>query len=341
MNINPEISVVMTVFNGEKFIREAVDSILGQTFTDFEFIIVDNASTDATKRIISSYMEKRIRLIENKENLGQTKALNIGIKHSKGDFIARMDADDISSSERLALQHRYLTENESVAVVGSWHEEIDESGRHIKYFKMPTDPSEIKYYLISPGELAYFCVSHPTVLMRRNVLFDVGLYNEDYLAQDYDLWVRIVRKHKIANVDRFLLKHRVSSMQQTKKFQKDIDSECQKIVMSNIQYYLPLIESRDLMPLARMLLYQPQQSREDGLKVLNIFNNFFNVYLDDRDKNGLFKKAQDKIEVLYLLQLMKTNPVFSFRKFFSLICKNPDILAEGKFYRKIIRAMIF
>jgi glycosyltransferase involved in cell wall biosynthesis len=311
---NPKISVLMTVFNGERFIKEAIDSILNQALTNFEFIIVDNASTDGTKKIISSYNDPRIVLIENEENLGQTKALNIGIKRSKGEFIARMDADDISMPQRLESQYKYLSKNESIAIVGSWHEEIDIAGRHIRYFRMPLDPIEIKYYLISPGELGYYCVSHSTVLMRRNILFKVGLYNDNYCTQDYELWVRIARRYNLANLNQYLLKHRITTTQQTKQFKDEIESDCEKIIKSNIRYYLPSIGEEELMSLVRMLQYKPQKSKEDGLKVLEIFTHFFEKYMDGDENSLLAKKARNKMLLFYLLQLFKTNPTYSLKE---------------------------
>ncbi len=337
---NLPISVIMSVFNSERFIGKAIDSIVNQTFKDFEFIIINNASTDKTKEIISSYRDQRIILIENEKNLGQTKALNIGIRRSRGQFIARMDADDISIPQRLELQYKCLTENESIAVVGSWFEEIDETGRHIKYYRMPTEPLEIKCYLISPGELGYYCILHPAVTIRRNVLFEVGLYNEEYYPQDYDLWVRIIRRYKIANLDRFLIKHLISNEQQSNKFRSNIDADLKKIIISNIQYYLPSIEEGQLMSLLRMLQYRPQKSKEDGLKVLKIFNLFFKEYIDGAVGNTLVKKIKNKIELFYLFQLLKTNPVYSLRRLLKLICKNPDVLLDRKVYRKIIRAIL-
>lgn len=340
MNNTPKISVVMAVFNGEKFVKRAIDSILGQTLADFEFVIVDNASADKTKDIIASFSDSRIILIENERNLGQTKSLNIGIKRSRGKFIARMDADDISMPQRLEIQYKYLLENESVAVVGSWFEEIDETGRRIKYYTMPVEPLEIKSYLVSPGELGYYCVSHPAVLMRRDALFEAGLYNENYYPQDYDLWARIVRKHKIANVGKFLIKHLVSKGQQSKEYRSDIVLDLNEIIMSNIRYYLPAIKEEELMLLVRMLQYRPQKSKEDGLKTLTVFNLFFKEYMNDSSKNKVVKKIKDKIELFYLFQLFKTNPAYSAAELLKIICRNPSLLGDRKLYGKMRKAML-
>jgi len=339
MNNVPKISVVMSVFDGASFVKEAIDSILNQTFSDFEFIIVDNASKDNTKEIISSYSDSRVILIENKENVGQTKALNIGIRRSRGEYIARMDADDVSLSQRFKLQYECLEKDKSIAVVGSWHEEINEKGKHLRYFTMPTNSLEIKCYLISPGELGYYCLSHPTVLVRRNVLFEAGLYDEQYCTQDYDLWSRIIRKHKIVNLNKFLVKHRISNRQQTREFRDKVAADAEKIIISNIRYYLPSLTEVDYLPLARMLLYKSQESKQDGPKALKTFDYFFDKYTDGIDDSSLANKIKVRITLFYLLKLFKTNPGYSSKEFLRIFCKNPSILTEPKFYRKIMKVL--
>ena len=334
----PEISVLMTVFNGRAFIAEAIESILNQTFKDFEFIIVDNASSDGTKGIVRSFNDSRIIFIENKTNLGQTKALNLGIKQAYGQFIARMDVDDVSLSERLELQYNYLMQDPSLAVLGSWHEEVDSKGRHIKYFKMPTDPLEIKSYLISPGKLGYYCLSHPTVMMRKDVLFEVGLYNDSYLAQDYDLWVRISRKYRISNLNKFLVKHRITNTQQTKELKQEIESDCKRIIISNILNYLPEIKEKELMSLARMLEYKPQISKEDGFRVLGTFNLLLDRVIDYANNNKTAMLLRIKMQCFYIPQLIKTNPLYSLMILIRIISCYPMVIFDAKLYRKLLNA---
>jgi len=345
MNNTPKISVVMTVFNGGRFLREAVDSILNQTLGDFEFIIVDNASSDDTRQIIASYSDPRMILIENKENLGQTKALNIGIKRAKGEFIARMDADDVSLPQRLQLQYDYLQKNSDIAVVGSWHQEIDEQGRHIKYFKLPLDPFQIKCFLVSPGSLSYYCLSHPTVLMRHDVLSQVGLYDERFRTQDYELWVRVARKYNIANIGQYLVKHRRFQRQQSNEFKAQIEDECGRIVRNNISYYLPQLPEKEAVLLARMLLGKPQACPADGLKALETFRLFFRQYLGGEYQcgqaglpAGQAGAIEAGLELFYLPQLAKTNPGYAAASGLRLLAAYPELLCCGKLYRKIAKS---
>ena len=114
----PTVSVLTSVYNGERYLRRAIDSILNQSFINFEYIIIDDGSTDSTNKIIQSFNDPRIKLIENTQNIGLTKSLNIGVKICRGDYIARIDADDISFKQRLRKQYHFLLNNMNVVLVG-------------------------------------------------------------------------------------------------------------------------------------------------------------------------------------------------------------------------------
>jgi len=126
---NPEVTVLMSVYNGEKYLREAIDSILNQTFTDFEFLIVNDGSTDRTAEILRSYDDPRIIIINNEKNIGLTKSLNIGLRMAKGEYIARMDADDVSMPERLQKQIELLNQKKNTGLVGTYYTIINEKGK--------------------------------------------------------------------------------------------------------------------------------------------------------------------------------------------------------------------
>ena len=179
----------MAAFNEEEHISEAIDSILNQTYDDFELIIVDDASDDATTEIVDSYEDERIQLLENQSNKGLPASLNLGIKASKGTYIARMDADDRSLPSRLESQVNLLDHRSDIQVVGSWTRVIDESGSVIgpvEYEEMEYTPNMIKNE--GPG------IAHPSVMTRKRALQRVGGYREKFVyAQDLDLWVRMAR----------------------------------------------------------------------------------------------------------------------------------------------------
>ncbi len=205
---NPKVTVLMSVYNGKKYLRVAIDSILNQTFRDFEFIIINDGSTDRTKEILESYTDERIKIINNTENLGLSKSLNIGIKEAGNDYIFRMDADDISLPERLSKQVRFLDCHEEIAVVGSGCYGIDEDGCIVSLNKVFTEDDQLKRWLSLGAFEAY--IWHPSTVIRKEDLLAVGLYNENLkTTQDKDLWIRLAAKgYKFANIPEALLKKR-------------------------------------------------------------------------------------------------------------------------------------
>lgn len=202
---NPKVSVIMAVYNSEKFLKEAIESILNQTFKDFEFIIIDDGSTDRSGEILEDYAKKDSRIkVFHQENMGLTKSLNKAIKLAKGEYIARMDADDISMPERLEEQIQFLDQNPQVALLGTGYYEIDTFGKVIKKKRPPTSDTELRRVLIK-----YNPFFHASVMIRKNALQELRLYDENLkYAQDYDLWLRISSKFKIANLSDILMMRR-------------------------------------------------------------------------------------------------------------------------------------
>lgn len=202
-DIPPKVSVVLPVFNAEKYIDESVDSVLSQTLTDFELIIIDDGSTDGTHTILNSYLkkDKRIRLIA-RENKGLIATLNEGIDLSRGEWIARMDADDIALPDRLQQQMEVIF-NTGADVCGSWVKRFGTSDNRI--VKLPQTDSAIKKEML-------FCspFAHPTIMMRSSLLKQLR-YDEAWnKAEDYDLWERAIESGcKMTNVPRVLLLYRV------------------------------------------------------------------------------------------------------------------------------------
>jgi len=203
---NPKISVIMSVYNAEKFLQEAIESILNQTFKDFEFLIINDASTDNSKKIILSYDDKRIRYFENKNNLGVARTLNKGLKLAKGKYIARMDADDISLPNRFKKQVEFMEKNPLVTVCGTWVKLIGNKNHENNIWKSPGDFQSIKSLA-----LFYSPIYHPTVFIRKDTLRKNNLsYDPSFdHAEDYELWVRIMENFKVSNLKEVLLYHRI------------------------------------------------------------------------------------------------------------------------------------
>lgn len=203
--MTPTVSVVMPVYNGQAYLRPAIESVLGQTFDDFEFIIVDDGSADRTFEIAMSYDDSRIRVVRMPSNVGLPDALNRGLDLAAGRYIARMDGDDISMPERFAKQVAYMDEHPTVGVCGTWARDIDQSGRVVADRPRRLGSQLDCYYWIpSP-------VIHPSVMMRadlaKRLRYDrtVGAY-----VEDFDLWLRVVETgYRLHNLDEYLLLYRV------------------------------------------------------------------------------------------------------------------------------------
>lgn len=198
----PTISVLMPVYNTGSYLADAIESILNQTFGDFEFIIINDGSTDNSKEIVLSYNDDRIVFVDNEQNIGYVASLNKGIPLCKGEYIARMDSDDISDPERFAIQLKYMTANQQVGLCGTWLKVVDGSGTPISYIINQTRPEFVKIHLLFSS-----MAMHPTVLFRANILKE-NLYNDVMAAEDYDLWTRLADSTQIANIPKYLFGYR-------------------------------------------------------------------------------------------------------------------------------------
>jgi glycosyltransferase involved in cell wall biosynthesis len=236
-----KVTVLMAVYNGERYLREAIDSILHQTFQDFELTIVNDGSVDRTAEIISSYNDPRIQLIHNDRNLGLTKSLNKGLKLARGQFVARQDADDISEPERLAKQVDFLEAHPDIALLGTFYQEIDDLGKKVSEHTLPCDCTKIRWDL-----LFYTPFVHSSVMFRKSIVIEkIGLYNENFsYAQDYDYWCRIALSLKVANLSVCLLRYRLNPASMTATYGKAVCDEPTEIVHA----YLKSLLSKDSQP---------------------------------------------------------------------------------------------
>ena len=200
---HPRISVVMPLYNGEKYLREAIDSILNQTYANFELLLINDASKDSTENIILSYDDSRIIYVKNEENLGLIKTLNKGFDLSRGEFIARMDQDDISTPDRFEKQVSIFEKNSKIGVCGTLFTPFGKDGK-FKTIDHPELHKDIKIHLLTA------CViGHPTVMLRKDVVENLR-YDENYqAAEDYELWTRLVKSTEFYNIQESLLHYRI------------------------------------------------------------------------------------------------------------------------------------
>lgn len=204
---SPRITALMSVYNGERFLCEAIGSILNQSFGDFEFIIIDDGSTDGTEGILASYNDPRIQLINNQTNIGLTKSLNRGLSCARGEYIARMDADDISMPQRFACQVEFLDENPQVILAGSNCVKIDSIGRKVSEIVIPEQSGDIVTQLFLANPFA-----HGSMMFRRGAILNMGGYDESVpYGQDYNLLVRFAQIGQLGVVPSFLHKVRIAA----------------------------------------------------------------------------------------------------------------------------------
>ena len=232
---SPIVTVLMAVYNGENYLKLTIESILDQTFKNFEFVIVNDGSTDSTSDIIKSYKDPRIVLHNNKTNIGQTKSLNIGLNLAKGKYIARTDAGDVSLSMRLEKQVIYLENNSEVVVLGTSAFRYNELGKIIDVVHMPSSENAIlqRIFVTTP-------VVHVSVLMRRETIISLGGFDEEYhVLADYELWSKLLQKnYRIANLTKVLVGYLVSpdSFGEKNAWEKSFAEAC-KIIQNNINKF--------------------------------------------------------------------------------------------------------
>jgi glycosyltransferase involved in cell wall biosynthesis len=214
---NPAITVAMSVYDGEQFLAMAIESILAQTFEDFEFLILNDGSSDGSAAIIDHYAkgDRRVRAI-HRENKGLVISLNQMIEEARAPLIARMDADDISVPTRFAKQLAFLNANPDYGVIGSWTEDIDENDAPFVLYG-PDHATTHEDFIAEIGSGAMLC--HPSVIMRRDAVLSVGGYHQAFLhAEDFDLWLRLATVTKLCSLPERLVRYRHWSNQVSHRY---------------------------------------------------------------------------------------------------------------------------
>ncbi|PIQ02243.1 MAG: hypothetical protein COW76_01180 [Shewanella sp. CG18_big_fil_WC_8_21_14_2_50_42_11] len=321
--VTPAISVVMSVYNSEKYLAEAIESILNQSFTDFEFIIINDGSTDSSIAIIESYMAKDEHIVLiSRENKGLPASLNEGIAIARGKYIARMDADDISLSERFQKQFEFMEANPEVGVCGGWAYLFKETPSKNKTMRHPRDHEELIVRL-----LFSVCFIHPTVMMRKEVLDELEyVYNIRFTnAQDYELWSRLADKSQFHNIQQPLLYYRVSESGITASVNNDglnrrypLVSQVQKQQLAKLG--LKLLDEESIMHFrlglnAEMIfLDESADSIKDYLKKIIMSNRMKGVFSQQKLYDFLSRKY-----FVFIILSFKRDKKFKHLKIFDLM----------------------
>jgi glycosyltransferase involved in cell wall biosynthesis len=214
--MTPRVTVLMTVYNGRGYLRTAIDSVLTQTFEDFELLIIDDCSTDDSAEIILAYDDSRIRLIRNERNLGQVASLNRGLGEARGEYVARLDQDDACLPERLARQVAYLDADHKLALVGTWMDVLDDNGELIWELRTEIDDPADCLFLVLTNQLPF---AHPTVMFRLQAVRELDGYDVSVrFAEDQDLWRRLfLAGHSGAIVPQTLVHYLAHAGQQSQR----------------------------------------------------------------------------------------------------------------------------
>jgi len=247
--MTPRVTVLMAVHNGEPFVREAVESVLAQTFEDFELLVVDDASTDATADIVAGFTDSRIRVVRNDRNLGQVPSLNLGLPEARGEYIARLDADDACRPTRLERQVAVLDREPSVGLVGTWMDAVDERGRLLgRLQKTLDDYVDFVYHTL----IMRVYVSHPSAMYRREPVLRLGGYDETTgPAEDKDLWRKLALERLGARiVPEPLVVYRLHDQQLSQvraKYQRQVDGTSQDRFLAELAPEAPATAVRLLL----------------------------------------------------------------------------------------------
>ena len=289
----------MPVFNSEKYISEAVNSILTQSFSDFEFIIINDASTDNTSEILNEITDARVIKIDNTTHKGNYRCRNQALQMAKGKYICVMDSDDISHIDRLAIQFSFLEDNADFVSVGSDIEFFNQKGESSLFHRI-SDKDKLKVYLLRDN-----VCTHPTLLLRRDILKKYKLsYNSDYYySADYNLMVELSRVGYISNISEPLLKYRIHSNQISSKHNLEQERYADQIKLKQLAFFKinpsieEIINHLDLIKEKSIAFNKLKQAEEwcnkllainDKLKIYNteLLSDFFEYHLNIALKNA-------------------------------------------------------
>ena len=324
--MHPLVTVLLPVYNAEKFLSEAIDSILNQTYQNFEFLLINDGSTDTSRAIILNYTDSRIRYLENEKNIGLIHTLNRGIAEAKGSYIARMDADDVSRVDRFIKQVDFLESNPSYGMVGSWCSVIN-SSKKIEYH---TSHASLQFALLN-----YCCFVHPSVMLRKSVLTENQLYFDSNFvhSEDYELWTRLLTITKAANLPEYLLSYREHENQISSIYRDDQIAMFSEIVTK----YLIRINSTIPQKFIDLFTFKDFKTPHFGKRLidLNVFylycleKNIFDEKVLNQNLLALFK------ETFFLVTSISLNDYKLVLNTELYKCMNLTVKQQFRFYLRV------
>ena len=300
----PYISVITPVFNGERYIEKSIESILSQSYDDFEYLIIDDSSNDSTPKILEKYLNySKIRIITNHHNIGLTKSLNIGLKNAAGKYIARQDHDDISLRNRLKIQKEFLDSHKNVGVIGTSNHYINAKDKILYTANRESSGIINRWRLLFSNP-----IMHSSVMFRKDLVISAGGYDETYKrSQDYKLWSRLIETSDIVQLPDVLIKYRkhdesVSYIDTDEQINNSIS-----IAKTNIENLLQRPINTELVEIIRMKLDRNPNKYEltETLKLIRKLISRFN------DKNRLDISDNYKIHKHAAQMMCKINTTYN------------------------------
>lgn len=321
--MNKPVSVVMTVYNAQDYLPEAIESILNQTFTDYEFIIVDDCSTDNSLQIAREYekMDARIQVHHHRQNMGIADARNTGLKLAQGKYIAWMDADDISMSERIEKELVFLESHPQVGVISSSAAIIDSKGNLLHEVHMPQ-----MHFMIAWAFCFFDPIINPAVMLRRDLYSKVGVYRNlaenvgDYFPEDFDLWVRMITKTQFYNLNEPLLKLRKHENNITK-------TRTQSTLNNSLRicgWYLESLHNPKINASDAELLWNPVIA-SNSFSLFQVMYHLYRFFIKQEKITDQEKEFIKKDVVIRLRQILNENSSDISKIFFYCLMKKIEI----------------
>lgn len=307
-NLNqPLVSVLMPVYNSEDYLGLAIESILNQTYTNFEFLIINDCSTDNSLEIILAYKDSRIKVFNNKQNSGISETLNWGLQQAKGKYIVRMDSDDSSFSNRIEKQVEFLEKNTEYILCGSNYSIMDSTYK----VELPEKHDAIKTVLLESC-----CIAHPTAVFKKEVLENNNLLyiKEQEPAEDYHLWCRLIKKGKFYNLQENLLEYRVHKKQISQSNKNEQDRKSFLIKINYIKSFYKELSEKETHILKRMFLIKDKINYTDS----EVFSAFVKGMKEKNNKIIFFDSKCFEIYIYNLENIFLTKYFAKNERYFFL-----------------------
>jgi glycosyltransferase involved in cell wall biosynthesis len=329
MSKEPLVTVIIPFYNGEAYLQSAIDSVLNQTFYDFELLLINDGSTDASRSIAERYHDARIQLLDNDGNRGIIFTRNRGLSEARGSLVALLDCDDVALPDRLALQCEYLADHPCVMMVGGQAEVIDADGIPTgDYYKMPIGSSPVHVELLFRNAFV-----NSTVMFRKDAVQEIGGYQGRGYAEDYDLAFRLSERYQVDNLDKALIQYRVHG--------RNISLEKAELMREGEEELVSYFHRRLAIP----RIDQLQKTHLSFIRPLSDFKpslmDYFYLFAaikDGNDRTGVFPKDTLDRELLRrwyeLIRQSRSN------KSLNLFLKRPifdPAYASFKMYRKMLK----